>query len=682
MKKKYINDKFPHIIHGSDYNPDQWLDSPNVLKEDMRLMNLANCNEMTVGIFSWSQLEPEENIYDFSFLDKTINDIYKAGGKVILATPSGARPAWLSQKYPEVLRCNDRFERMHHGLRHNHCYTSPVYRQKVAKINRLLAERYGTHPAVIAWHISNEYSGACYCPICVSEFREWLKKKYGTLENLNKKWWTAFWSHTFTDWEQIEPPSPIGELRIHGLTLDWKRFISYQTTDFMKNEISAIRSVNKDIPITTNLMGFYNVLDYRVLAKEIDFVSWDNYPAWSDKEDDDILLASSTALKHDLNRSLKHRPFLMMECTPSLVNWHNYNKLKRPGMHMLSSMQAIAHGSDSVQYFQWRKSRGCSEKFHGAVVDHIGNENTRVFKDVSTLGKRLNGLDMIAGTLTDAKVAMLFDWDNKWAIDESQGFALKDKKVMQTLEMCYKPLWERGIDTDVIGRDDNFSPYKVLICPMLYMVSDELQKKLVSFVQNGGILLCTYMTGMVDENDLCHLGGFPAGKLKEVFGIWNEEIDTLFPFETVKVKSYDFGETVAIDYCELIHADSAEVLAEYDQEFYKGMPAATINKYGEGYACYVAFRDKGDYIKNIINMLLNKVDVVSGFDGELPYGCTAHTRTDGEQVYVFLENYSQETKTLVTKNFWLDIERETVYKDSIILGKFETKIVRKIKGEV
>ena len=677
MNKIYVNEKFPHMIHGSDYNPDQWTDCPEILNEDMRLMKLAGCNEMSVGIFSWTKLEPEENVYDFSFLDKAIDDIYNAGGRVILATPSGARPAWMSQKYPEVLRCNDRFEKMHHGLRHNHCYTSPVYREKTARINRLLAERYGNHPAVIAWHISNEYSGVCYCPLCVAAFREWLKKKYGTLENLNKQWWTAFWSHTYTDWEQIEPPSPMGELRTHGLTLDWRRFTTYQITDFMKNEIAAIRSVNSDIPVTTNLMGFHYTIDYRVLARELDFVSWDNYPAWKDVEKTDIQLARSTALKHDLNRSLKHRPFLMMESTPSLVNWHAYNKLKRPGMHMLSSMQAIAHGSDSVQYFQWRKSRGCSEKFHGAVVDHVGHENTRVFKDVAQLGARLKGLDDIAGTLTDAKAAVLFDWDNRWALDESQGFALNDKKVMPILDRSYTPLWNKGIDTDVIGCDDDFDNYKLIIAPMLYMVSDALQQKLVSFVENGGILLCTYMTGMVDENDLCHLGGFPAGKLKEVFGIWNEEIDTLLPDETKKVCLKNGGETVAVDYCELIHANGAQVLAEYGEDFYAGMPAATINKYGKGYACYIAFRDKGDYFAGVVNDLLEKAQIKSGFDGELPFGCTAHTRTDGEKTYVFLENYSREPKTLKTKEAWKDFESGENYVESIVLEKFETKIIVK-----
>ena len=233
MAKTYLFPNFPHMLHGGDYNPDQWKDYPQILEEDMRLMQLANCNEMSVGIFSWAALEPEEGVYDFSFLDKAMDDIYAAGGRVLLATPSGARPAWMSAKYPEVLRWSDTFVQNHHGRRHNHCYTSPVYREKIAAINGKLAQRYREHPALLGWHISNEYNGKYYCPNCQKAFREFLKNKYGTLERLNDQWWTAFWAHTYTDWEQIEPPSPIGEMSTHGLNLDWRRFCSYQTTDFM-----------------------------------------------------------------------------------------------------------------------------------------------------------------------------------------------------------------------------------------------------------------------------------------------------------------------------------------------------------------------------------------------------------------------------------------------------------------
>lgn len=673
--KDIILRNYPHMIHGADYNPDQWQDRPDILKEDMRLMKLAGFNEMSVGIFAWSCLEPQEGVFDFSFLDKAMDDIYAAGGRVILATPSGARPAWLSQKYPEVLRVGTDRIRNEFGERHNHCYTSPIYREKVRIINEKLAERYANHPALIAWHISNEYGGECHCPLCRAAFREWLKLKYGTLDNLNHEWWTAFWSHTFTDWEQIISPGPLGDSDLLGLTLDWKRFVTDQTTDFISAEIAAVRKFTPNIPVTANLMGFYNGLDYRRLSKKIDFVSWDAYPKWRGNDKSDISVAINASMTHDLMRSLKKRPFFLMESTPSLVNWHEYNKLKRPGMNELSSLQAVAHGADSVQYFQWRKSRGSSEKFHGAVVDHVGTENTRVFKEVAALGSRLKGLEFIVGTMPDAKAALLYDWDNRWALDNSQGFARYDKKIIPTLQSYYGALWKRGIDTDIIGAEDCFDGYRLIIAPMRYSVSAALGEKLKKFVENGGTLLFTYISAMVNENDLCYLGGFPGAGLSEVFGIWNEEIDTLYPGEKNSVKLGD-EEYAATDYCELIHTNTAEVLAVYSQDFYSGMPALTVNKYGKGRAYYQAFRDEGEFTDRLVSELLKECEIGSVFDGELPEGVTAHGRTDGDSTYAFIQNFTYSEKTLETKTEWLNAESGEKINGSIVLKPLQTLILK------
>ena len=636
-------------------------------------MKLANCNTMTVGIFAWAALEPEEGKYDFSFLDKAMDDIYANGGRVILATPSGARPAWLAQKYPEVMRVNDKRERRWFGSRHNHCLTSPVYREKVAAINRRLAERYKDHPALIAWHISNEYSGECHCDLCRGAFREWLKKKYGTLDELNDQWWGAFWSHTYTDWDQIDPQSPLGEVSMSGVYLDWKRFVSDQTTDFYLNEIADIRKLTPNVPITTNLMGFCQSFDYRVIAKELDFVSHDCYPRWTGTESD-IELASKVSLRYDLNRSLKHKPFIEMESTPSNVNHHEFNKLKRPGVHMLSSMQLLAHGSDSVLYFQWRKSRGSTEKFHGAVVDHVGHENTRVFRDVSEVGARLGKLDDVLGTVTESRVGLMYGWPNQWALDKTQGFRLSDKKVLDTLRAHYLPFWERGINVEVVFEDDDLSAYDLIVAPQLYMTSDALIDKLEQYVKNGGTLLCTYMTGMVNENDRCHLGGFPGGKLKDVFGIWNEEIDTLYPGESNKIE-FDGVTYKAVDYCELIHACGAEVLATYGEDFYRGMPALTVNRYGKGKAYYMAFRPEKDFTDKITEFLLDECGIVSDFDGDLPYGMTAHSRTDGENVYVFLQNYSAKPLATSTKYNWISADDKKKISGDIELAPYETLIL-------
>ena len=675
--KDYISEKYKHLLHGADYNPDQWLEYPDVLSEDMRLFKLSNSNELTLGIFAWSALEPEEDKFNFEWLDKVMDDIYAAGGRVILATPSGARPAWLSQKYPEVLRTNNRNEKQMFGERHNHCFTSPIYRAKVAKIDKLLAERYKDHPALIAWHLSNEFGGECHCELCKSAFREWLKNKYGTLENLNKQWWTSFWSHTFTDWEQIDPPTPLGDWTVHGKTLDWKRFVTDQTANFIRNEYQSIKPITPDIPITTNLMGFYLSLDYHRIAQEIDFVSWDNYPAWHG-DSTDIGIGRTAAMSHDLMRSLKKRPFYLMESTPSLVNWMSINKLKRPGMHMLSSIQAIAHGSDSVQYFQWRKSRGSSEKFHGAVVDHVGTENNRVFKDVAEVGARLKAIDEVAGTTVNAQVAILYDWDCRWALEDAAGFQKDNKKVRQTFNEFYNALWDRGINVDFISENDNdFSKYKVIFAPVRYMVSEQLGKKIADFVKNGGTIVCTYTTGMVNENDLCYLGGFPGAGLREVFGIWNEEIDTLYPGESNTVITNDGTEYKAVDYCEIIHDEGATVLARYNSDFYKGLPAATVNNYGQGKAYYIAFRDDNTYVDKMVADILAEANVNSDFDGELPHGVSAHSRTDGETTYVFLENFSNTEITTSTNISWTKVDTLETLTGTFTMKPNEILILKK-----
>ena len=660
----YLKDNFKKLLHGGDYNPEQWIADKSIWDEDMRLMKLAHCNEMTVGIFSWSALEPKEGEYDFSFLDEILDKVYTNGGRVILATPSGARPHWLADKYPEVLRVNGNGVRQHFSARHNHCFTSPVYRQKVQAINAELAKRYGKHPAVLAWHISNEYGGECYCPLCQQAFRKFLKDKYKTIDNLNKAYWSSFWSHTYDSFDQIEAPSPLTERSIHGLNIDWFRFTTAQTVDFMKCEVEPIKKICPDAKVTTNMMFEHYGYDYYKFRDVIDFASWDSYPLWHSGNQE--LTAQTTAFWHDLYRSLKDKPFLLMESTPSLVNWHEYNKLKRPGLDNLSSIQAVAHGSDSVQYFQWRKSRGSVEKFHGAVVDHEGTENTRVFRSVAKTGEILGKIEELAGTGVDAEVAIIYDWENMWALDNSQGFAQKNKKYYQTCYSYHRYFWKRGINCDIIDRNADLSKYKLVIAPMLYMVDEQTIESFESYVKGGGTLYATYALGMVNDTDLCYLGGFPAGKLKEVFGIWNEEIDTLYPDQTGEVDC-DGKRYTAYDYCEIIHARGAKVLATYSQDFYEGEPAATVNEYGLGKAYYQAFRDGDDFKSVILNRIVDELGVCKnlpcGEDG-LPFAVSAHTRTDGENVYLFVENYSES----VVENIALG----GVYEDMLNGGQAES----------
>lgn len=644
-----VNPRFPHFLHGADYNPDQW--TPDIWQEDMRLMKLAHVNVAAVGIFSWTALEPAEGQFTFDWLDRIMDMLAENDAYAVLATPSGARPAWLSQKYPEVLRVRPERLRNLHGTRHNHCLTSPVYREKTAIINEKLAERYQKHPALLVWHLSNEYGGECHCDLCNEAFRQWLQRKYGTLDKLNHAWWTGFWSHIFTDWSQIESPSPVGEPFLHGLNLDWKRFVTDQTADFMCHELEPIRRFTPDVPVTTNMMGLYPGLNYWKIAPQVDVVSWDSYPSWH-QAIPDAERGAEVAFVHDINRCMKGgKPFMLMESTPSIVNWQAYAKLKRPGMHLLSSLQAVAHGSDTVQYFQWRKSRGSSEKLHGAVVDHVGHEHTRVFRDVTEVGETLEKLDAVIGTTTRPQVAIIYDTENRWAIEDLQGLIREDKGYVQTCMAHYKALWKRGIPADVLDMDQPLDGYRLVIAPMLYMLRPGVAKRITQFVEAGGTFVATYWTGVVDENDLCFLNGFP-GPLRELLGIWAEEIDTLLPVDqNVLVPSENNALALTDQYqirdlCELIHAESAQVLATYGADFYAGRPVLTQNSFGSGTAYYIAARTEQKFLDDFYRALCQQVGVRPILEAALPEGVSVMQREDGEQRFIFVMNFSQASASV------------------------------------
>lgn len=626
---------FPKFGHGGDYNPDQWLHIPGIFEEDLRLMKLSHCNLMSVGIFSWAALEPEEGVYNFDWLQKVLDGLHENGVSVFLATPSGARPAWMSQKYPEVLRVRENRVRNLHGERHNHCYTSPTYRKFVRKMNTALAERFGRHPAVVGWHVSNEYNGQCHCELCQSAFREFLKEKYGTLEKLNQAWWAGFWAHTYTSWSQLESPAPNGESGVHGLSLDWMRFVTRQTVDFMTAEIEPLKRLTPHLPITTNLMGTYAGLDSFKFQPVLDVASFDSYPQWGAPEGD-ASVAMDAGFKYDLTRSLLRKPWILMESTPSMTNWAPICKPKRPGMHLLSSMQAVAHGADSVQYFQWRKSRGSCEKLHGAVVDHVGHENTRVFRDVTEVGEWLEKLAPTLHSEVNAQTAVIFDWNNLWAIEYSRG-PRRDKQYEKQVVEHYAALRKLGADVDVIDMEQDFTPYKLLVAPMLYMIKPGAAERIEEFVKNGGAFVATYWTGIADENDLCFLGGFP-GPLRKVLGIWSEEIDALYPEQKNGIRMTDGRRYECGFLCDLIHCEGAQALATYTDDFYAGRPALTRNEFGSGEAWYVATRAEQSFLDDFYRDLAARMAV--DLPGPQTDGVLMSRRIKDGKTFLFVMNFS------------------------------------------
>ena len=676
MEKKILFPQIGGFVHGGDYNPEQWLDRPDILEEDVRLMKKAGINSASVGIFSWSVLEPREGEFCFDWLAEIIDRLYENGIYTVLATPSGARPAWLDEKYPEAMRVNRMGMREHHGGRHNHCMSSPVYREKVALIDRKLAERFGSHPGVIMYHISNEFSGECYCDHCVRRFREYLAKKYdGDIEKLNDSWWTAFWSHRYNSFDQIEPPFVHGETSVMGLNLEWKRFTTWNTNDFMKAEAAVLHGVTPKIPVTANLMRMFGGLDYRKMAPDMDVVSWDNYPSfhndWETLED----TAFETAFQHALMRSLKRDiPFMMMESAPGLVNWQNVNKVKRPGIHRLACLQAVACGSDSVQYFQWRKGRGSYEQFHGAVVDHIGTDDTRIFREVAEVGELLKKIAPAAGTLVKTKAAMLFDWDNRWAIEDMQGLGRNTKKFEQTCIGIWKEFFRLGVDMDIVGPDENLDSYDLVVAPMLYMLQPGTAQNLKAFVERGGQLLATYLCGYVDSEQLCYLGGFPGDGLKDLFGIISEEIDSLYPSDRNGILMADgSARWEVVEYAEILRVQDAQVLGTYKDDFYQGSAAVTCKSHGKGKAYYVAARTSAASMAPLFEQMLTEAGIPVR---KLPQGVECHVRSGEEGRYEFYMNWTEAPVTIpgVTGK---DLITGAEITDALTLPKYGTAVIHR-----
>lgn len=650
MKKFDLIDKsLPRILHGGDYNPEQWIETKEIWDEDMRLMNAAHCNEMTVGIFSWAELEPEEGKFDFSWLDEIIEKVYSAGGRVILATPSGARPRWLAEKYPEVLRVSYHGERNMYSGRHNHCTSSPIYREKVRIINEKLAERYGKHPAVAAWHLSNEYSGACYCPLCRENFRKWLQKRYDNdINKLNHEYWSRFWAHRYDSFSQVEPPMEFGDTTLLGLNIDWKRFSSDMIVDFARAEADTIRKYS-DKEITTNCMCEFSGYDHYKMAEVLDRTSYDFYPDWYRGIENQMI---RTEYLGALYRGMKGgKPFMIMESAPGInAGGMTYRKLKSSEEQLMEAIGCVANGADMIGYFQWRKGRGAYEKIHGAVVDHYGKEDSRVFKAVTKTGEYLEKISGVVGSGMAAEVAVAHDYETIWALEgtaQLTGFPGKNG-YDYTSKMLFNAFREKNIQTDVIPYSEDFSRYKVLCLPVPYTADEAFAEKIKNYVKNGGILISTYLTAVTNENDLCHLGGVPGLGLSEVFGLRVDEVDTFedIPESGKNSVNYKGKSYLTPGIAEVIKPCGAATLAEYEKSYYAGTPAILVNNYGRGKAYYIGFMPKGDLAAQLISDIAaeNGIEPIQGIEAE--HGVRITVRENENEKYYFVINYTASEKKI------------------------------------
>lgn len=662
---------FDRILFGGDYNPNQW--PKEIWEEDIRIFKKASINSATVNVFSWAKIQPSENCYDFEELDQIIEKLSTEGFDIVLATSTAALPAWMFKKYPEVARTD--YDGRHHkfGQRHNACPNSLVYQKYAERLATKLAERYGENPQVTCWHINNEYGGECYCDNCEKAFRVWLKDKYHTIEALNKAWNMEFWGHTVYEWDEIVLPNALSEgigydkTAFAGISIDYRRFNSDSLLKNYMMERDAIRKIDPTTPITTNLMGTFKGLDYFKWAKEMDLVSWDNYPSYNTPW-------SLVAMTHDLMRGLKQQPFMLMEQTPSQQNWQPYNSLKKPGQMRAQSYQTIAHGADTIQYFQLRRSIGACEKFHGAVIEHVGHEDTRVFRETAALGAELAQLSDIIGTQTQAQVAVIFDWDNYWALEYTSGPTV-DLKYVEQIHRYYRYFYEQNIAVDLVPVDADLSKYKLVAAPVLYMIKEGMQERLTDFVMQGGALVTTYMSGIVDQSDNVHLGGYP-GPLRELAGIWVEEIDALAPEQSNGVSLVNEELTGTSNLVsDLIHLENAEALAHYTSNFYAGMPAVTKNTFGDGTVYYFGGQLEDQLQDQLFKTIVEESDITPVIEEatKLEIAC----RENAEAKFFVIINFHEEAQPLpemfVGKT---DLLTGKVLSSEMMLTQYTTYIVK------
>lgn len=666
-----IIDKIKGFFYGADYNPDQW--SEDTWIEDIRQMKIHNVNVVTLPVFSWAKLQPSENEFDFSWLDKIINLLYENGIYVNMATPTAAQPAWMSKKYPNITRTDIYGRKRKHGGRVNFCPNSPDYRRFSQAITEKMAEHYKDHPAIVLWHINNEYGAYCYCENCRKAFIQWLQDKYITLDNLNRCWYTSFWGHTIYDFDEIEVPSALTEILpgalagrdgtyFQPIAIDYKRFMSNSMLQCFNGEKAEIRKYDKDTPITTNIWGISPELDLFKWGKECDIASWDSYPSNIDQP-------SEIAFRHDVIRGLKKgKPFLLMEQTPSQQNWQAYNAQKRPGVMRLLSYQCIAHGADGIMFFQWRQSIGACEKYHAAMVPHIGHENTRIGRELTQLGKELKGLqDKIIGSRIEAKVAIIIDWSNWWAVEYSSGPSV-DLTYVDRIMKYYRALFELNIPVDIAPPTADLSNYEIVIAPLLYMVSDEAIRNIDRYISRGGTFIATFFSGIVNENDIVRAGGYP-GAFKELLGIWVEEVDALYPNMKNGIKTEKELEVNERTYeckliCEVVHSEGAAVLGTFTEDYYEGCAAITENCYGKGKAIYVASEPEDELVKRIIEKYCREKNIEPIVKTNAEVEITRRVKGDIE--YIFILNHSSSVQRVcLGKGYWRELLNDKIVENEV-----------------
>ncbi|GAA2352291.1 beta-galactosidase [Streptomyces cuspidosporus] len=640
----------PRLAFGADYNPEQW--PREVWEEDIRLMRRAGVNIVSVAIFSWARIQPARDRWDFGWLDEVMDLLHAGGIGVDLATATASPPPWLTTAHPEILPVTASGETVWPGARQHWRPTSPVFREHALRLVTEMARRYADHPALVAWHVSNElgcHNIYDYSDDAARAFRGWLRARYETLDALNHAWGTAFWSQRYSDWEQILPPRLAASHPNPTQQLDFKRFSSDALKEYLRAERDVLREITPGVPVTTNfmVMGETKGMNYPDWADEIDFVSNDHYvhPGPQDRDE----LSFSANLTSGIAGG---RPWFLMEHSTSAVNWQPVNVAKRPGDLARDSLLHVAHGADAVCFFQWRQSAAGAEKYHSAMVPHAGADS-EVFRAVTELGATLRALAPVAGSEREpAPVAIVYDWESWWASEQDSHPSSRLNYRQEALDW-YSALLALGIRADVVTTRADLGAYRLVIAPVLHVVPGPLAKELTRYVETGGHLVTTYFSGVVDENDHVWLGGYP-GALRELLGIRIEEFGPLLADDTVELDGVGFGfggaggpatGTLWTDRITVTGPD-VDALAHYRTGAYAGRPAVTRRPVGQGSAAYVSTRLGADGLARLLPDLLAAADVHSDLPAEARGRVETAARRDADGRYLFLVNRTDEQVSL------------------------------------